>query len=247
MRSGLVVVVPASLPEAPASLIACVKCQAPLEGAKFSPHLCGACGFPQPVSEAETPFTLLGAPVLFQQDEAALRARFYELSRALHPDRFAAAVPEARVYSIERMSRINEAYRLLRDRRLLRDAVLALFEVGEAVKTPGGSPQSQGLKGAPPVELAESWFELQDAVMDEPATAVEKIRDFEVGLEKKKAELSTQMGEQENVFDQSRAQDRVSLLEISRLLREQAYLESMARDVTRLRERWVASPVSARG
>ena len=216
-----------------------------MEGARYSPHLCGACGFPQPLSEDETPFTLLGAMPRFQQEASALRARFYELSRALHPDRFAAAGPEARAYSVDRMSRINEAFRILQDRKLLREAILVLFEVGESVKAPG--TRSQTVKGAPPVELAEAWFELQDAVMEAPETASEKIREFEAHLQKVRADAEALISEQEQSFDRSQSQDRVALLEISRVLRELAYLDSMAKDVSRLRERFVASPISAQG
>jgi len=216
-----------------------------MESAPLSPHLCGACGFPQPLREEETAFTLLSAHPRFQQDEAALRSRFYALSRALHPDRFAAASGEARMYSIERMSRVNEAFRVLRDPKLLREAILSLFEVGDQVKTPG--VRTQEVKGAPPVELAEAWFELQDAVMDDPTSASEKIRGFEEHLKQVRTAAEVEMTAQEQVFDRSEGQDRLALLEISRILRELAYLDSMVRDVLRLKSRFVASPTSALG
>ncbi len=237
--------VPASPREEAASLHLCVSCQAPLESALLSPHLCGACGFPQPLRNEETPFTLLGALPRFQQDEAVLRSRFYALSRALHPDRFAAATADARMYSIERMSRVNEAFRILRDRKLLREAILSLFEVGDQVKTPG--VRTQEVKGAPPVELAEAWFELQDAVMDDPSCASDKIRQFESHLNQVRSAAEAQILEQEQAFDRSESQDRVALLEISRILRELAYLDSMVRDVVRLKSRFIASPTSALG
>ena len=238
--------VPASLPEAVHPQFSCVNCQAPLQGAKFSPHLCGVCGFPQPVFEGETPFTLMGTRPLFGQDEAALRAHFYELSRALHPDRFAASSSQARIHSVERMSRINEAFRMLRSKKLLREAILELHEVGDAVKTPGGPKESGSTpKGAPPMELAEAWFELQDAVMDDPTQANEKIRAFQLELEGRKQADEGKILEQEAAFDHSEGLDRVALLEISRILRDQAYIDSMIKDVLRLRERLLGAPVGA--
>lgn len=241
--------VPASRPDPAAETavrFACVNCQAPLEGGKLDPHLCGACGFPQPLFESETPFTLLGTRPLFAQDEVALRGRFYELSRALHPDRFAAASTQARLNSVERMSRINEAFRMLRSPKLLREAILELHEVGEQVKTPGGPRASAtSAKGAPPIELAEAWFELQDAVLDDPQAAGAKVLDFEKDLQKRAEQDHQKIVEQEKLFDASEGMDRVALLEISRLLREQAYLESMMRDVVRLRERLAGTPTGA--
>ena len=245
MRSGLVAVVLASRPETADSQLLCVNCQALLQGAKLFPHLCGACGFPQPLREAENSFSLLGVRPLFGQDESFLRARFYELSRALHPDRFAAADPRARHNSIERMSRINEAYRSLRDRKLLRETLLSLYEVGESVTALGNSARAQ--KGAPPVELAESWFELQDAVMDDPNTAQTKILEFEKSLQFKRHAFDVLMTEQEALFDVSEGQDRVALLEISRILREVSYLDSLFRDVLRLKERLGVSPFLGSG
>lgn len=51
-------------------------------------------------------------------DPAALERRFRELSRQLHPDRYARASPRERRLSLERATRLNDAYRALRDWRL---------------------------------------------------------------------------------------------------------------------------------
>ncbi len=237
---------PASRPEPAFTSNCCVNCQAPLQGAKFHPHLCGGCGFPQPVLPGETAFSLLETRPLFGQDEAALRARFYELSRVLHPDRFAASSSQARANSVERMSRINEAFRMLKSKKLLREAILELHEVGDPVKTPGGPRgASAAPRGAPPLELAEDWFELQDAVMEDPTQAFEKIRAFELELEERKSADEAKILEQEAAFDHSEGLDRVALLEISRILRNQAYIDSMIKDVLRLKERLLGAPVGA--
>lgn len=59
-------------------------------------------------------FTLLGLPKRFELDTVALDARFRELQREVHPDRFAAADDAARRASMMLATQINAAYQTLR-------------------------------------------------------------------------------------------------------------------------------------
>ena len=59
-------------------------------------------------------FTLLGLPKRFELDMVALDARFRELQREVHPDRFAAADDAARRASMMLATQINAAYQTLR-------------------------------------------------------------------------------------------------------------------------------------
>jgi molecular chaperone HscB len=59
-------------------------------------------------------FTLLGLPRRFELDTVALDARFRELQREVHPDRFAAADDAARRASMMLATQINAAYQALR-------------------------------------------------------------------------------------------------------------------------------------
>lgn len=59
-------------------------------------------------------FTLIGLPRSFNLDQAALDARFRELQREVHPDRFAAADDAARRASMMLATQINEGYQTLR-------------------------------------------------------------------------------------------------------------------------------------
>ena len=59
-------------------------------------------------------FTLLGLPKRFELDTLALDARFRELQREVHPDRFAAADDAARRASMMLATQINAAYQTLR-------------------------------------------------------------------------------------------------------------------------------------
>jgi molecular chaperone HscB len=103
--------------------------------------LCPACRKIQPVGRNEDPFSLLGMEREYALDPAQLDRRFRELSRQLHPDRFARAEPRERRLSLERATRLNDAYRSLRDWRqraayLLKLAGTDVFAEGRTFADP---------------------------------------------------------------------------------------------------------------
>jgi len=63
----------------------------------------------------ENYFELYGLPVKFELDAAALRAKFLELSRTYHPDRFATAAEATRADALKRSAMNNDAYKILGD------------------------------------------------------------------------------------------------------------------------------------
>ncbi len=79
---------------------------------------CSSCRKIQPVGRNEDYYSLLGLAREYALDPSDLERRFRELSRHLHPDRFARAEPRERRLSLERATRLNDAYRYLRDWRL---------------------------------------------------------------------------------------------------------------------------------
>lgn len=62
-----------------------------------------------------TDFELFGLPPCFAQDRAALDARWKDLQREVHPDRFAAQGASAQRLAMQWSVRINEAYQRLKD------------------------------------------------------------------------------------------------------------------------------------
>ena len=62
-----------------------------------------------------TDFELFDVPARFAQDAARLDARWKELQRQTHPDRFAAQGPAAQRVAMQWSARINEAQRRLKD------------------------------------------------------------------------------------------------------------------------------------
>jgi molecular chaperone HscB len=209
---------------------ACTFCGAPFASAGTlaeKRHVCAKCGAPQPVGPGEDYFTLLGAKRGFAQDFPELEARFYAISRALHPDRFAAG-PDTKwkVISVERMSAVNRAYQTLTKADRLREYLLEL----EGVAIGGEKP-------AIPAELAEEWFELQDAVMEKPESAVEKLGEFELDLKRRSSDLGARIAGYEREYDGGAADPREVLRKIEKLVLDGQYLKSMERDLLKLKTR----------
>ena len=116
----------------------CWSCTADvLEGTVF----CPSCRKIQPVGRNEDHFSLLGVAREFAVDVPDLERRFRDLSRQLHPDRFARAEPRERRLSLERATRLNDAFRSLKDWRqraaqLLRLAGTDVFQEGRTFADP---------------------------------------------------------------------------------------------------------------
>ncbi len=200
-------------------------------------HVCAHCGGPQPVSQHEDFFALLGAPRGFRQDLGTLEKRYYEISRALHPDRFAAGADSKwKVISVERMSVVNRAYQTLTKADRLREYLLEL----EGVARPG---DADAKTATIPAELAEAWFELQDELMEKPEIAVERLAQFEKELRARSAELRTRIEVLEEEYDRRPGESRgngdagETLRKIEKLSLDGQYLRSMERDLLKLRAR----------
>lgn len=63
----------------------------------------------------DSDFDLFGLPQRFAQDRAAIDARWKELQREAHPDKFAAQGGAAQRLALQWSVRINEAYQRLKD------------------------------------------------------------------------------------------------------------------------------------
>ena len=63
---------------------------------------------------SENHFQIFGVPARFELDLAALEARYRELQREVHPDRFAGASQAEQRVSMQLATRVNEAYQTLK-------------------------------------------------------------------------------------------------------------------------------------
>lgn len=165
-------------------------------------------------------FEIFGLSRKFSQDWALLRHRLYGISRALHPDRFTVAGPEARRHSLERMSLVNKAYQTLRTPEALREYLLSR----EGIAVP---------KAAMPAELAEDWFEIQDMLMEEPDLARALVATFGDKLIEATRRTEERLERLESEADDS-GLERSRLEAIGSVTQEMAYLRSLRRDVERI-------------
>ena len=69
----------------------------------------------KPVNLQDDDFTLFGLTQKFAQDRAAVDARWKDLQRGAHPDKFAAQGAAAQRIAMQWSVRINEAYQRLKD------------------------------------------------------------------------------------------------------------------------------------
>jgi molecular chaperone HscB len=125
--------------------------------------LCGACGAPQPVATPPDYFAVLGVERRYEQDAAALEARYKDLSRKLHPDRFARGDPRAKKAALQRTVLLNEAWRALKEPLKRAEYLLSLG--GVKIATDDGGARSGGVAASPALlmEILELREELGEA------------------------------------------------------------------------------------
>ncbi len=129
----------------------CWSCEKEGGGGPF----CAACKALLPPDARLDRFAVLGLPRKFQVDLGAAEAAYKELSRQLHPDRFAKADPRARKAALGRTVEINDAWRTVKDpvRRAEYLLELAGYALGSGEKS---AEMSKTRKvSAPPTFLVE--------------------------------------------------------------------------------------------
>jgi molecular chaperone HscB len=184
-------------------------------------QVCSQCAMPQPVLAEEDYFSILEVPRKFGLDRENLEKRFYNISRMLHPDRFTTFGSAAQDLSLKRMSFLNQAYGTLKNPNSLRDYLLEL----EGIKI---------RKPSVPSDLAESWFELQELMLEDPVTAEKKLVEFENELKTLKLSIQQKLAELEKAYDQEAV---TSILEkIAQEVQTESYLNSLERDMQRMKK-----------
>jgi molecular chaperone HscB len=115
---------------------------------------CPSCGAVQPPDAAADHFQVLGVERGFALDREALERRYKELTRVLHPDRFARAEPRARRASLARSVQLNEAWRTLKDPVRRAEYLLSLAGVEVAGESGTVRPGRAGERERVPVPQA---------------------------------------------------------------------------------------------
>jgi molecular chaperone HscB len=125
--------------------------------------LCGACGALQPPDDKADLFAVLGLPARYAVDLTVAEAAYKDLSRQVHPDRFATADPRARRASLARTVQLNLAWRTIKDPVRRAEYLLTRAGIDIGGKQPAhGSEERRTVEvGAPPAFLMEI-LELND-------------------------------------------------------------------------------------
>ncbi len=120
------------------------------------------------------PFAVLGLPRAFDVDLRSAEKSHRELSRALHPDKYASAGASERREALGKAADVNEAWRIVRDPVRRAEALfqLAGVEVGET-KEPKPDP-----------ELLMEVLEKREALAEAKAARdLDKVRALESEIE----------------------------------------------------------------
>jgi molecular chaperone HscB len=210
-------------------MIECLSC-----GRRQEPRLiCADCG--TPLSASLDSFAALELPRKLSIDLSALERIYHDLSRKIHPDRFASRDARIRDASLRATALLTRSYRTLRDptQRGLYWLELNGEKLGDNNKRV-------------PAELAELVFEVQeqiasmhDASADSSIIAdVEKRRgELQATMDETVAELERNFIRWDRVSPEIPDQDRKMLTtELKAILSKIAYMRTLIRDVDRALE-----------
>ncbi|MBI2204088.1 MAG: Fe-S protein assembly co-chaperone HscB [Candidatus Rokubacteria bacterium] len=164
-------------------------------------------------------------------DQAALQARFYELSRRWHPDYQHAAPPDEQARALEQSALVNAAYRALRD-PIARIEYLIRLEEGRETK------EGAAVKPQAPPELLEEIFELQEMLQDAKAGGLDQasrarlVAERDALAARQREESARLTGPLSARWDDAGPADRRQALDaLKRSLATRAYLRTVIDDL----------------
>jgi molecular chaperone HscB len=170
----------------------CWHCQSEVAGEYF----CDRCVKVQPVSKETDYFTCLGFPRRLTIDPQQLEAKFYEMSRAFHPDFYQGKSDTEQAISLSNAATLNTAYRTLRD-PLQRAEYLLDLEAGSV----------KDIRTSPPSDLFEEILELQETL--------DEYRETERGSPKEQT-LRAKLGAERAALEQRQQDMETQLLQLFR-------------------------------
>jgi molecular chaperone HscB len=166
----------------------------------------------------DTDFELFAVPARFAQDRVALDARWKELQREAHPDRFAAQGAAAQRVAMQWSVRINEAYQRLKDPIKRASYLCAL----------NGSPIDAENNTAMPSDFLMQQMEWREELDDaRDAVAFDKLRaEVEAGRARALSSL-------DRLIDEKR-----DFAGAARQVRALMFIERFAEDIEAKSEQW---------
>jgi molecular chaperone HscB len=221
--------------EVPLARSMCWHCQSDIGGEYF----CGQCVKVQPLSKESDYFTTLGLPRKLNIDTGNLETKFYEMSRAFHPDFYEGKSEMERAVSLANSALLNQAYRTLKN-PIERVEYLLRLEAGSA----------KDIQSKAPTDLFETLLEIQEdleafqAAKAQSGAATSDIAQRLKGqrntLDAKRQALESRLAELFHVWD--RLMDRSSqgvlktekeqvLKEMREILSQRNYLNTMLSNI----------------
>lgn len=225
------------LPVVPLARSMCWHCQSDIGGEYF----CGQCVKVQPLSKDIDYFTCLGLPRKLNIDTASLEGKFYEMSRAFHPDFYEGKSEMERAVSLSNSAVLNQAYRTLKD-PIQRVEYLLRLEAGAAKDIPGKAPADLF---ETILEIQEHLEEYQAAKSQHDDAAISRagnlLQSARKTLEAKRAALESRLAELFQIWDRlvdkhthdpaHSAQKEFILKEMRGLLSERTYVVNMLANI----------------
>jgi molecular chaperone HscB len=132
---------------------------------------CAHCGALLPPDPGADFFGVLGVERRYDLDMASVEQRYRELTRKLHPDRFARADTRARRASLARSVQLNEAWRALKDPVRRAEYLLGLL----SMKTDARSREKEIAPAALLAEILELRQELGEARVEGDDAKVQQM------------------------------------------------------------------------
>src|ERR1700722_19549079 len=239
-KSALTAISPKPLPEDTHSCWSC--------GSMRATHFCNSCGKVQPPVPVDY-FTFFGFPRKLNLDVADLEKEFYGLSRHLHPDAYGQADERERSWSLEQSSRLNDAYRTLKDPIKRTEYLLRLegVELEEQSKQATEKARKTGelKKQVVPPDLLEEMFELnlqleelrmQKKMGEDDPALLEEIGKAKLSLEEKYdalfSELKSEWKKWDAAVDGGTEEELVKIRNrMVDVLNRRNYIRNLVRDV----------------
>jgi molecular chaperone HscB len=159
-------------------------------------------------------FDLFGLPPTFAVDEVRLERAYREIQSRVHPDRYAHAGDAERRASLQWTTRVNEAYRTLKDPVQRASHLLAMHGVDVAFET----------NTAMPADFLTEQLELREALED--ATGARDLGALEAL--QKRIDVDKRSLEQQLVERIDRKKDYAGAAD---LVRELKFLEKMETEI----------------
>lgn len=216
----------------------CWHCQSEITGEYF----CDRCVKVQPLSKDSDYFTCFGLPRLLTIDAQTLEAKFYELSRAFHPDFFQRKTDAEQAISLDNSALLNTAYRTLKD-PIRRAEYLVQLEAGSV----------KDIRTSPPADLFEEILELQEDLDEFRAVSSDdqiserdelraKLMDKRLHLERRQQAMESDLRALFTTWDHLQIQDDrnqavraekdATLKRMREILSNRTYLRNILNDLT---------------